>query len=266
MKQYDKLGPYEQWLKLVESGQHWFDSPIGQQLLAQQQPHLTAELNRCLGSYLLHYGPVSQPLPAPAHIRRVVRMGPPRLSVDILAEESAWPIAPNALDAIVIQHGLDFSHDPHELLRQAARSLRPGGQLIIVGLNPYSFWGVRQKIFSRSTRGARFWRSSRVADWLNLLGFALEKRQFGCYLPPLSSARWQERLAALESQTGRMPWGGFYLLSARKLVAGMRPVHQRRRLRTATLLPFPVAQARKEKGEDALARVSISTPPDEPSR
>ncbi len=36
-------------------------------------------------------------------------------------------------------------------------------------------------------RKARCISPSRVADWLNLLGFALEKRRFGCYRPPLAS-------------------------------------------------------------------------------
>lgn len=62
-------------------------------------------------------------------------------------------------------------------------------------------------------------------DWLNLLGFALEKRRFGCYRPPLASAAWQQRLAGWERLAGgwQGSGGGVYLLVARKMVVGLRP-------------------------------------------
>ncbi|MEE4462400.1 SAM-dependent methyltransferase, partial [Azotobacter chroococcum] len=85
---------------------------------------------------------------------------------------------------------------------------------------------------------------SRVGDWLALLGFALEKRRFGCYRPPLSSSIWQSRTARLESwgESWQMPGGGFYLLVVRKLVVGLRPLPQSRREPIGKLLPLPVVK------------------------
>ena len=83
-----------------------------------------------------------------------------------------------------------------------------------------------------------------MVDWLNLLGFALEKRRFGCYCPPRASPAWQARLARLERWGGRWqyPGAGFYILVARKLMIGLRPLRQPRREAMGKLLPLPVAK------------------------
>jgi len=129
--------------------------------------------------------------------------------------------------------------------------VRPGGHLLIVGINPWSAWGLRHLVSREAFRQARCIRPSRVGDWLNLLGFALEKRRFGCYCPPLSSSDWQARLSRLESvgQQLQAPTGGFYLLVARKLMIGLRPLRQERRERMGKLLPMPVAKVSRREAE-----------------
>ncbi|VFT07755.1 SAM-dependent methyltransferase [Pseudomonas aeruginosa] len=114
------------------------------------------------------------------------------------AEEGAWPLSEHAADVVLLQHGLDFCLSPHRLLREAARTVRPGGHLLLIGINPWSLWGIRHYFAGDALRQARCIPPSRACDWLNLLGFALEKRRFGCYRPPLASAAWQSRLARLE--------------------------------------------------------------------
>src|SRR3990167_6348418 len=93
-------------------------------------------------------------------------------------------------------------------------------------------------------RQARCIAPNRVSDWLHLLGFALEKRRFGCYRPPLASTAWQARLAPLEAwgDAWQSPGGGFYLLVARKLVIGLRPSRQTQRVSMGKLVPMPVAK------------------------
>ena len=122
--------------------------------------------------------------------------------------------------------------------------LLAGGHLLIVGINPWSLWGARRLASRDVLRQARCIRPNRVGDWLNLLGFALEKRRFGCYCPPLSSARWQQRLGRLDTIGDRLqaPTGGFYVLVARKLMIGLRPLRQHPRERMGKLLPMPVAK------------------------
>jgi SAM-dependent methyltransferase len=241
----------EDWLSLMNEASAWFDSPTGRQLLQQEEWVISQELSRCFGSYLVHYGPFANTPIEPQKIKRSVRLGLPLAGVEIVCEEQSWPIGEHAADVVVVQHGLDFSLSPHALLREAARSVRPGGHLLIVGVNPWSAWGATRLVSRKAFRRARCIRSTRVGDWLNLLGFALEKRRFGCYCPPLSSGQWQTRLSGLDivGQRLQMPTGGFYLLVARKLMVGLRPLRQSRRERMGQLLPMPVAKVSRRDAE-----------------
>ncbi|MCW3148024.1 class I SAM-dependent methyltransferase [Stutzerimonas stutzeri] len=236
---------------MIGDANAWFDGALGRQLLEQEQQVLDDELNRCFGSYLVHYGPFSGASVVPPKIKRSVRLGAALGGVEIVCEEQAWPLGEHAADVVLLQHGLDFSLSPHGLLREAARSVRPGGHLLIVGINPWSLWGARHLLSRGPLRQARCIRPTRVADWLNLLGFALENRRFGCYCPPLSSSEWQSRLARLEpfGQRLQAPTGGFYVLVARKLMIGLRPLRQQRRERMGKLLPMPVAKLSRRDAE-----------------
>ena len=238
------------WLDLQGQARQWLDGPLGELLLAQQRPLLEAELARFFGGYLVHYGP-GVDVPVAAQIQRSVRVGAPFSGVEIACEEQAWPLGEHAADVVVLQHGLDFSLSPHGLLREAARSVRPGGHLLIVGINPWSAWGLRHLLARDALRQARCIAPARVSDWLHLLGFALEKRRFGCYRPPLAANRWQSRLAGLEplGNAWQMPGGGFYLLVARKLVVGLRPLRQAPRASMGKLLPMPVAKVSRRDAE-----------------
>lgn len=228
----------------IQAIRAWFDGPLGQLLLEQQGPLLEQELQRCFGRYLLHYGYSAGPLLA-RNLGCHVRLGPTGAAGDILCDESAWPIGEHAADAVVLQHGLDFCRFPHQLLREAAHSVRPGGYLLVVGLNPWSSWGVRRSLSRDAFGQARGISAGRVCDWLSLLGFSLEKRSSGCYRPPLASKPWQQRLAGLESRAGdwQLPGAGFYLLCARKMTLGLRPLRPAWPERRGKLLPMPVARA-----------------------
>jgi SAM-dependent methyltransferase len=237
------------WLKLIGRARHWFNGPYGQLLLEDEQRLLEEELARFFGGYMVHYGPSAQVSPNAAQIQRSVRVGAPFSGVEIVCEEQAWPLTEYAADVVLLQHGLDFSLSPHGLLREAAHSVRPGGHLLVVGINPMSAWGVRHLFARDALRQARCIAPNRVSDWLHLLGFALEKRRFGCYRPPLASTAWQARLAPLEAwgDAWQSPGGGFYLLVARKLVIGLRPSRQTQRAPMGKLVPMPVAKVSRRE-------------------
>ncbi|WP_296262488.1 MULTISPECIES: class I SAM-dependent methyltransferase [unclassified Pseudomonas] len=240
-----------QWLELISSAREWLSGPVGQLLLEEERRVLEEELERFFGGYLVHYGPSAQKPPDAKQVQRNVRLGAPLPGVEIVCEEQAWPLSEHAADVVVMQHGLDFCLSPHGLLREAASSVRPGGHLVIIGINPWSAWGIRHLFANDALRRARCISPSRVGDWLNLLGFALEKRRFGCYRPPLASPAWQSRLSGLERLGGgwQSPGGGFYLLVARKLVVGLRPVRMPRREPMGKLLPLPMAKVNRRTPE-----------------
>ncbi|MEA9977254.1 methyltransferase domain-containing protein [Pseudomonas sp. 10B1] len=240
-----------EWLALISSAREWLSEPLGQLLLEEERRVLEDELGRYFGGYLVHYGPSADAPPQAKQVQRNVRLGAPLPGVEIVCEEQAWPLSEHAADVVVLQHGLDFCLSPHGLLREAAASVRPGGHLLIIGINPWSAWGLRHFFAHDALRKARCISPSRVADWLNLLGFALEKRRFGCYRPPLASTAWQARLAGLErlGDSWQSPGGGFYLLVARKIVVGLRPVRQVQRQPMGKLLPLPMAKVNRRNSQ-----------------
>ena len=236
-----------EWLTLISAAREWLSGPIGQFLLDEERRMLEDELGRFFGGYLVHYGPSAQTPPSAPQVQRNVRLGAPLPGVEIVCEEQAWPLSEHAADVVVLQHGLDFSLSPHGLLREAASAVRPGGHLLIVGINPWSSWGLRRLFAKDALHKARCFSASRVGDWLNLLGFALEKRRFGCYRPPLASKAWQSRLSGWERKAGswQLAGGGFYVLVARKMVVGLRPVNPMRREPMGKLVPLQMAKVNR---------------------
>jgi SAM-dependent methyltransferase len=152
----------------------------------------------------------------------------PQQERDILwSDFHELPFKANSVDLLVLPHTLEFTSNPHALLREVARVLVPEGQLIVLGFNSVSLWGARQAM-SR-IKGASFIPAghhliafNRVKDWLKLLGFELDRGRFGCYCPPLRSEKWLTRYTFMEAAGDRW-WpifGATYMITAIKRVAG----------------------------------------------
>jgi len=142
---------------------------------------------------------------------------------------SELPFANESLDLVVLPHVLEFATDPHQILREIDRVLRPEGRLIISGFNPASLWGARQYL-SRLIgnpylpRDGQFISLIRIKDWLKLLNFSLDRGHFGCYKLPLQGQSSMGRMAFLESMGNRW-WpifGAVFLVSAIKRQQGIR--------------------------------------------
>ncbi len=167
------------------------------------------------------------------------------------------PFDAASLDLVVLPHALELARDPHLALREVERVLVPEGRVIIVGFNPASLWGARQKL-GRLRRqlmpgggelflphAGEFIGYRRLRDWLRLLSFEVEAGRFGCYIPPVTSARWVSRFAWME-RAGDHWWpvfGALYYIVAVKRVRGMRLVgliKKEARVKAVTA-PAPVA-------------------------
>jgi SAM-dependent methyltransferase len=157
------------------------------------------------------------------------------------------PFEAQSVDLIVMPHTLEFTSDPHRLLREAERVLMPEGQLLIVGFNSLSLWGARQsagKVTGHPFLPARqdLIAFPRLKDWIKLLGFELERGRFGCYRPPLATEQWLGRYAFMEAAGDRW-WpifGAVYMVSAIKRVRGMRlvgPLKVKKPVLAASLKP-----------------------------
>ena len=183
----------------------------------------------------------------------------------VLCDFDALPFDSQSLDLVVLPHALELARDPHLTLREVERVLRPEGRVVILGLNPSSLWGLRQR-FGRLRRGVgsaepaslflphsgEFIAYRRLRDWLRLLSFEVEAGRFGCYRPPASSEKWLGRFEWME-RAGDRWWpvfGAVYSLTAVKRVRGMRLVGLARAQRQLTKATAPaVAAQHKHRSE-----------------
>ncbi len=202
---------------------------------------------------------------APGHRQRELhaQTGPQGRST-IWCDLLELPFDAQSVDLLVLPHTLEFTRDPHSLLREAQRVLMPEGQLIILGFNSLSLWGVRQSL-SRMT-SAPFVPSAydliaftRLKDWIKLLGFELDRGRFGCYRPPFLTDKWLSRWTFMEAAGDRW-WpifGGVYMITAIKRATGMRLVGRAwapKPARAAALAPVATPHARQHGAtHDALA-------------
>jgi len=226
----------------------WFGTPLGRYLLEREQAYFDQTVADIFGFYALQIGLPGRVFLAQSRIpsRWSVDYDPP---ADVIADPHWLPFPENSIDLIVMPHALEFTDDPHQMLREAYRVIRPEGQIIIAGFNPFSLFGAR-RYFGRGQTppwNGNFIALYRVKDWLTLLGFDVVGGRLDCYAPPFSREQWLARAGFFE-QAGDRWWpigGGVYFLRATKHIHGMpviTPAWQRRERQRAFV---PAARARE---------------------
>jgi len=164
----------------------------------------------------------------------------------VSADPLQLPLESQSMDLIALPHVLESHTDPHQVLREVERALRPEGQVVISGFNNLSLWRLRQVFTGRGAGApweAKFLSLLRLRDWLRLLGFELNGGRFGCYAPPFAQRKWLARFSFMEHAGARW-WpiaGGVYVIRAIKRVHGamlVTPAWRRERARRRALAPL----------------------------
>ena len=176
-------------------------------------------------------------------------------AVDLTLDYTELPFASQSVDLIVLPHVLEFSTDPHQVLREVERVLIPEGQVVICGFNPASLWGARHVL--RRVGGTSFLPRTeelismpRMKDWLKLLNMSASQSHFGCYAPACRTEKWLNRYGFMDNAGSRWwPYlGGVYVIQAVKRVKGMRligPAWTRKAV--APPVGVPVTNKRREQ-------------------
>ncbi|WP_067220116.1 class I SAM-dependent methyltransferase [Marinomonas gallaica] len=215
--------------------QDWYDTELGQRLLNEEHDFVERELDNMVGYYLVQQSPLKQ-LTFHNHRMReniclspVLELGASQSTV--VANMSELPLESDGIDAIVLHHTLDLSENPHRDLYEVARTLLPSGKLIIIGFNPFSFWGIR-RAFSKRMRApwsASFISHRRLDDWLKVAGLTLEKVEFIDYDMPFKSSKWRQRMGWLGNSLKalKLPMGSVYIMTATKQTRRYIPLKPR---------------------------------------
>lgn len=229
---------------LAETGEgleQWLQGSLGQELLREEKKYVDEALTNLYGFHLMQLG-ISRDVDltqastinhrfafTPSHVHHAENNGAVRLSA-AQADIEKIPLGSESIDVALLHHVLEFTEHPHQLLRETARVIIPRGYVIIVGFNPFSWFGVFKQ-FGRWFTQKILWRHhslrlGRVIDWLALLDFEPVSIQQGFYRWPIDhpsvmeKTRWYERVA----KKMKLPVGGFYMIVARKDVVAMTPL------------------------------------------
>lgn len=228
----------------------WLGTPLGNYLLRRELGYFDTAISDIFGFHALQIGLPACDFLAGSRItaKHVLDLEEP---AHLYADPAYLPFSENSLDLVVLPHLLEFTDNPHAILREVYRVLRPEGQVVLSGFNPFSLWGIK-RYFGREQ--AQPWNGNfvglyRMKDWLSLLGFEVVGGKLDCYVPPCASEKWLSRCGFFEAIGDRW-WpigGGVYFLQAAKRVAALR-----------LITPAWQQRARRKK---AFAAVSRMVPP-----
>ena len=243
----------------------WYQSELGQLLAEQEQQQLHSVLSDLFGYHLLHIGyPGEASLLSSSRVSHQVRMhiNPSQQAFaqsdkQFYAEPHALPFLPDSLDVVVLSHILEFSSNPHQVLREVEHTLIPEGHVVLTGFNPLSIWSLWRLLFGRHRKlpwCGHFISVTRIKDWLALLGFDMVKTRYYFYRPPLQYRGTMKKLRIVE-RIGSKLWpilGGGYVVVAKKRVQTLTPIRPRwksRRQIVATGLVEPMTPHTHRRGK-----------------
>ncbi|OOS02034.1 SAM-dependent methyltransferase [Canicola haemoglobinophilus] len=96
----------------------------------------------------------------------------------IQADPLQLPFVQQSINACVLANTLNFTENPHQLLREITRVLEDDGYLFISLFNPYSPLIFKQQLNYKNQTALPFrqYFNWRVVDWLELLNFEIIKQ------------------------------------------------------------------------------------------
>lgn len=222
------LKPYSgNWFAAQTALRAWYATELGAELHARVASRIEAFLRDIYALHCVQIGGTQRGvdlLDGRALVHRIHVTGDG--ADGMRAEPSQLPLATRSVDMVLLCHVLEFSADPHALLREVDRVLTLDGHVLSVGFNPWSLFGLR-----RWPGGAevpwtgRFYSPRRVEDWHRLLGLRTCRHETLWLRPPLQHAALRRRMAAVERLQRLLPGAGaVYVMLARKHSVPFTPI------------------------------------------
>lgn len=232
---------------------NWEDLPYGKSTFIQTQSHIDRNLELCFGTHLLKLGNLSCKINTDnSSIKHHINCSKISKDADLHADLQQLPLRGSSIDLCILAHELDFSNDPHQLLREIERILALDGTLIISGYHPFSWVRLTSFFKSKKNYKARLFFPSRVIDWLQLLGFEIYSKQYFDFIS--SNSRNGALLFIKKHAQNYAPFlFNVYFIVAKKRSTPMTPIKSTFRFRPVVLSHSVVANHcdnNRERGEE----------------
>lgn len=215
---------------------NWLETEASSRLLGLESSWLQNKVARFSGLNLMYQGlDRDNELLKASPARHCFRMGLPWqqgvVPADAWMSSNEWPLSEGAVDVVVMQHSLDFTRRPHQVIREATRVIVPNGYLVLIGFNPISLWGGAQKLMpfaSEMPWVANAVSANRLCDWLTLLDFSIHSHETMGHVGPLTflPRRFCQRVDSVLAGSPMM-LGNCYMIVAQKTVAGMTSIRNK---------------------------------------
>lgn len=204
----------------------WRNTVAGAHVNKLENQVLAEGLNNLFGYHLVSLGPIdfeeamkASPI---AHKIKINQQCGETNQPALLTSMEDWSLRNDSVDVLVLPHILEYSQNPHAILREAERVVLPNGHIVILGFNPVSCFGLCRVIMGLTEKmpwQGHYYHPVRIRDWLKLLGFELVKTQYAVFAPPIQHEKTLRALSFMESAGNNFlaPLGGVYMMVARKL-------------------------------------------------
>ncbi len=223
VKTYRTLQHWDQWLSRF----------LGARVLEAEQKVLARVYAEHYGKHTILMGvPHQHILIKSKNLTQPIMLGPlinQHKEVQIIESDFYnLPIIPGSVDLVILPHTLDFIDNPHRLLLEACRIVKPEGDIIILGFNPWSFWGLKKYLSKNKACpwNGNFLSPLKIIEWLKLADFEIIKQEMLFFRPPVSQVKIFNRLKFLEWLGHKCftPFGGIYTLTAKAKVIPLMPI------------------------------------------
>jgi SAM-dependent methyltransferase len=217
--------------------QSWSDLPNGLLILDEINQVLSPWSTKFFGYHLLKIGSLSSAINMDqSPIKHQVSLSHLAGTEDVVADMDDLPLLKHSVDVCILSHALEFSLDPHHVVREANRVLIPDGYLVITGFNPFSLAGLN-KInpfrYKNTPWNERFFTPMRVKDWLHLMGYEIltdERRLHSTLAGNMSEGgmalQWRDFAQHFLSGIGSI-----YVIVAKKRVLPLTPIKPKWKMR-----------------------------------
>ncbi|MFD2166610.1 methyltransferase domain-containing protein [Thalassotalea euphylliae] len=223
------------------SPQSWSELPMGETILTAVNQAIEPWTHKFFGYHLLKIGALSGAIDChQSPIKHQVTISHCREKSAVIADIDDLPMLEHSVDVCLLGHAMEFSVDPHHVLREASRVLIPNGYIVLTGYNPISFAGLNKLVPYRRNQipwKEQFFTPMRIKDWLELMGFEILEDKRMLYSTLASSQNksssngkvmqiWQRFASNYLSSIGSV-----YVIVAKKRVHPLTPIKPKWRLR-----------------------------------